>query len=453
MHSLGLALALTLAQDAAATPPASFPELGLTVTPPELAEPKVEIGSATDSVRAAWTGRLGTSYVQISLYTFPLEKWGFREAGGVTVEMLDWLREKGDFDVDESFEREGKYGAAQVLSIVSGRMREDGKVVGLEFAASGLASAHGYSLHVRIRPEPSEEDKLSILRFFEQGIAYDGPMRDALWTEEEVLARWKKDAPDELYEEFERNLSKKAWVKNALLRTEHYIILTNASGGKKFAEQMEANYDQIGKLFALPEAKGCRLMPVFLFRTADEYYAFYVKRGATLEKAKRSGGHASGDYYATWYNSPTDPTHIHEQTHQIFRNRLFLSGGGSWYQEGLAEYVETSKNDRNVVASQVAKGKHLPLPALFERESLLHSSEDERKEGGSEASDLYTQAALFAEFLRESKWGKDKFPRFLTTVGRVRRGDLPKLRAAFMDLYGMDLEAVDQEFQKYCASR
>jgi hypothetical protein len=453
MHSLGLALALTLAQDAAATPPASFPELGLTVTPPELAEPKVEIGSATDSVRAAWTGRLGTSYVQISLYTFPLEKWGFREAGGVTVEMLDWLREKGDFDVDESFEREGKYGAAQVLSIVSGRMREDGKVVGLEFAASGLASAHGYSLHVRIRPEPSEEDKLSILRFFEQGIAYDGPMRDALWTEEEVLARWKKDAPDELYEEFERNLSKKAWVKNALLRTEHYIILTNASGGKKFAEQMEANYDQIGKLFALPEAKGCRLMPVFLFRTADEYYAFYVKRGATLEKAKRSGGHASGDYYATWYNSPTDPTHIHEQTHQLFANRLFLRGGGSWYQEGMAEYVETSKNARNVIASQVAKGRHLPLVDLVQKQSLLFSSEADRKEGGSEASDLYTQAALLVEFLRESKWGKDKFPRFLEVVGRVPRSNLPKLQTAFQEVFGMDIAAVDREFQAYCAKR
>ena len=52
-------------------------------------------------------------------------------------------------------------------------------------------------------------------------------------------------------------------------------------------------------------------MPVFLFKTPDDYYAFYVKKhGVTLEEAKRSAGHASADYYATWYESPTDPTHI-----------------------------------------------------------------------------------------------------------------------------------------------
>ena len=454
MHALGLALALSIAQDSAGVTPAAFPELGLTVTAPTLDGLKQHLGSEKDRVRCAWSGKLGAVDVHIALYTFPLEKWGFREAGGVTVVMLDWLRENGDFDVDESFEREGKYGASPVLSVVFGRMREEGKVVGMEYAASGLTSAHGYSLHVRVQPEPSEEDKPVFTRFFEQGIVYDGSLRDPQWTEEEVVARWKKSAPDELQEEFERNLSKKAWVKNALLRTEHYVIMTNASGGKKFAEQMEENYDQIGKLFPLPPGKGCRLMPVFLFRTADDYYSFCVKgRGMTLEDAKRSAGHASGDYYATWYNSPTDPTHIHEQTHQIFANRLFLNGGGSWYQEGLAEYVETSKNDRNVAASQVAKQRHMPLTDFFQMKSLLWSSAEDRKEGGSEASDLYKQAALFIEFLRESKWGKDKFPRFLEVVGRIPRGNLPKVRTAFVEIYGLDVEGVDREFQAYCAKR
>jgi hypothetical protein len=451
MNALGLALALSLAQDAGG--PASFPELGLTVTAPALVGLKQSIGSATDAVRGSWSGKLGDSDVRIALYSFPLDKWGFREAGGVTVVMLDWLREKGAFDVDESYEREGKYGASPVLSVVSGRMKEDEKVVGTEYAASGLTSAHGYTIHVRVQPEPGEEARLQIARFFEQGIVYDGPLRDPQWTEEEVTARWKADAPDELQEEFARNLSKKAWVKNALLRTEHYIVMTNASGGKKFAEQMEANYDQIGKLFPLPPGKGCRLMPVFLFRTSDEYYAFCVKRGMTLDEAKRSAGHAAGDYYSTWYNSPTDPTHIHEQTHQLFANRLFLRGGGSWFQEGLAEYVETSKNDRNVIASQVAKQRHLPLPELFQRKSLLWSSAENRKEGGSEASDLYTEAALLVEFLRESKWGKDKFPHFLQVVGRLPRNDLTRLRTAIVEIYGTDVEGVDREFQAYCAKR
>jgi hypothetical protein len=451
MNAGWIALALFIAPGTSARQ-TFFADLGLTITVPELSGLKEIVGAATDQVRGVWTGKLGVSDVRISLYTFPLEKWGFREPGGVTVVMLDWLREKGDFDVDESSEREGKYGFAPVLSVVSGRMRDGERVVGREYAASGLLAAHGYSLHVRAQPEPDEEARLKLTSFFEKGIVYAGAERDPAWTEEEVVARWTKDAPDGLHEEFRRNLSKKAWVKNALLRTEHYIVLTNASGGKKFAEQMETNYVQIGKLFPLPAGKGCRLMPVFLFKTPDDYYAFSTRHGMSLEEAKRSKGHASGDYYATWYESPTDPTHIHEQTHQLFGNRLFLNGGGSWFQEGVAEYVESSKNDRNVIASNVAKGKHLPLTELIQRKSLLWSSAESRKEGGSEASDLYTQAALFIEFLRESKWGKDKFEPFLQTVGRAPRR-LEKLRGAFEEIYGVDVEAVDQEFQAYCAKR
>lgn len=446
-------VAFLMATSSQASAQTAFADLHLTVTAPELAGGQEQAGPAGDLMRFSWTGNLGASEVDMLLYVFPLEDWDFREAGGVTAVMVDKLKKKGEFDVDESFELEGKYGSAPVLSVVSGKVRKDGDAVGLEYAASGLLPAHGYSFHVRMRPEPDEQGKQLMRAFFEKGIAYAGPERDPQWTMEEIEARWKKDAPDELHADFMRNLSKAAWVKNAVVRTEHYLIMTNASGGKKFAQQMEENYQTIGKLFPIPPSKGCRLMPVFLFRTADEYYAFYVRRGTTLEKAKRSAGHASGDYYATWYEAPTDPTHIHEQTHQLFRNRLFLNGGGSWYQEGMAEYVESSRNDRNEIASLVAKGRHLPLVELVQRESLLFSSTVDRKEGGSEAGDLYKQAALLVEFLRDSKWGKDKFPRFLKVFGRVPRSNLEKLRVAFLDVYGIDIEAVDVEFQKYCAAR
>ena len=90
--------------------------------------------------------------------------------------------------------------------------------------------------------------------------------------------------------------------------------------------------------FDVEEVEGRKLMPVFLFRTPEQYYAYYSKRaGIPLDKARRSKGHAWLDYYATWYEAPNDPVHIHEATHQIFGNRLNLSGGGSWLQEGVAE--------------------------------------------------------------------------------------------------------------------
>ncbi len=231
-------------------------------------------------------------------------------------------------------------------------------------------------------------------------------------------------------------------------------MLTNASGGPLFAKKMEENLGKIREVFPFQEMKGSRLMPVFLFRTQDEYWSFCTKvTGMSTEAAERSGGHAWRDYYATWYEAPNDPTHIHEQTHQLFGNRLFLEGGGSWFQEGVAEYVESNKNDLNAVASLIAKGRHMPLVDFVQLESLLHSSEEERASGGSEAADLYHQAALFVEFLRESKWGKGKFESFLQTLGHAPDGNLQRIRDGFLKVYGVSLEEIDGEFRKYCGKR
>ena len=173
-----------------------------------------------------------------------------------------------------------------------------------------------------------------------------------------------------------------------------------------------------------------RLMPVFLFRDDEEYNDFCVQMGMSRSNAGRSAGHAWKDYYATTYRSPNDPVHIHEQTHQLFSNRLFLSGGGSWFQEGVAEYVETSDNDRNVIAREVKRGRHTPLTEFMAIRSLLFRDEG-ASDDTTEAGDHYKQAALLIEFLREGKWGAGKFERFLTTVGHTRRNDMEALRRAF----------------------
>jgi hypothetical protein len=198
---------------------------------------------------------------------------------------------------------------------------------------------------------------------------------------------------------------------------------------------------------------GRKLMPVFLFRTPDEYYDFYVSvHKVSKEQAERSKGHASGDYYATWYEAPNDPVHIHEATHQIFGNRLRLGGGGSWFQEGVAEYIETNANDRGNAARAVKKGEHMKLGEFVTIPSLLHST-DEGIKGGNEAGDLYKQAALLIEFLRESKFGKEKFQTYLHAVGKVRRNDLEAIERVTRDVYGVDLAELDKQWIDYCKKR
>ena len=99
------------------------------------------------------------------------------------------------------------------------------------------------------------------------------------------------------------------------------------------------------------------------------------------------------------------------------------------------------------------KGRHLPLEEFFQRKSLLFSSETRRVTGGSEASDLYSQAGLFIEFLKESKFGKERFPRFLELMGRVPRSDLEKIRGVFDQVYGVTIAELEEEFQAYCTKR
>ena len=451
----GLVLALIAMAGSAGAQAAEFPELGLTIRPPEVEGLLERRGEPDAQTRCVWTGTLNGSTFRMDLIALTVESGGFREAGGVTEAIVAYFRGANDFEVDESWYLTGEeYGFAPVLAVVSGVAAVEGEVGAEQFIAGGLTKEFGYALYIRVDPPLSDADRKPLLDFFENGISYDGPTRDPDWTLDEIKARWLRDAPEDLHDDFLRNLAKKAWVKKSVIRTKNYLIMTNASGGKLFAKKMDENLKEIAKVFPFTDVKGRRLMPVFLFRTPEEYYGYYVKvTGASLDSARRSKGFATRDFYATWYEAPKDPVHIHEQVHQIFSNRLLLGGGGSWFQEGVAEYVETSENDRNVAARQVKAGKHMPLAEFFEIRSLLWSTDKDRTQGGSAAGDLYKQAALFIEFLRESKWGKDKFDEFLYTVGYLRRNDVEKIGAAFDEIYDASIDDVDAEFRAYCAKR
>jgi len=229
--------------------------------------------------------------------------------------------------------------------------------------------------------------------------------------------------------------------------------MTNSSGGDKFSKQMELNYAIIQKVYPFPEVPGRRLMPVFLFQDPEEYFAFCVKQFEWgLDEARKSKGVASGDFYATWYEAPQDPVHIHEATHQIFANRLELRGAGSWFQEGVAEYIETKPNERNDAARRVKDGDHTPLREFMRLESLLMSSEDD-KSGDSAAGLHYKQAALLIEFLRDSKFGKDKFLEWLHAMGNTPDNDLPAIEAVFQRTYGVSIAQLDEALVKYCQKR
>jgi hypothetical protein len=441
-----LALLLTLA----AAGPARLEEVRFDAPPLTLRLPELE-GLTADTKPnndriGLWTGTLAGSAVTIQVLA--IDKSRLRV---VEPEELATLLEGDSVERYAKGNRaavwgkrdpvQGHFGWLTYASLSTAELREQTAVSGRVWLLCGLTETHGWAVHVEASP-PGAEVERAVLAVLKGGVRSEGRAREAQWPEEEVRARWVEFAPDDARDKLEDPI-----------RTEHYIVIGNSSGGKAFAKKMEECYDTIQRLFPFDEVEGRKLMPVFLFRTPDQYYAYFSKRaGISIEQAERSKGHAWLDYYATWYEAPNDPVHIHEATHQIFENRLFLGGGGSWFQEGVAEYVETRPNERGNAARLVKKGRHTPLREFVKIPSLLMSSEEDAK-GGDEAGDHYKQAALLIEFLRESKFGANGFAAFLEASGRARSNDVQAIDAAAKTIYGVDLDGLDAEWQKWAERR
>lgn len=433
-------LALAPLRDAAE--PLKLEKLGLTIAPPPL-EDLTHQAAVRGQVNGSWQGKLAGSDVEVLVFVLSNSEFGFVEPEDVTEVLLDNLRRKGsaNFGWDTQDLLPGKYGYTPYASLAIGTHKEGTDAKSRVIMFSSLSKDAGYVVQIDVEPEPDAAATKTLTDWLTKGVAYDGEARNWKWSDADAKARWIKDAPEATHKKFD-----------GALRTEHYLILTSSSGGKAFAKKMEECYVAIRKVFPFDEVPGRLLMPVFLFRTPEEYYDFCVKvAGWSHEEAKRSKGHAWKDYYATWYEAPNDPVHIHEATHQIFANRLRLTGGGSWFQEGVAEYIETSANDRNVAARSVAKGRHTPLEQFVVVQSLIKTKDD--VSGADGAADAYKQAAVLIEFLRESKWGKDKFQTFVHTMGLVPRGRLPAIESAVRKVYGCDLAELEKQFVEYCKKR
>jgi len=427
-------------------------DLDLTVSlPASFTDVQEQARTGSDQLRQRWSAKLGSATLDIQIWAMPTDRFGFEEPEDVIDILLYNLRDARQGDASFSFSEQGllpgNFGIPGYAATARGNLRdpEGTEVLGTRFCLGGIVTGFGYSLEVVATPPLADEGVKAIQELFGKGIAYKGVRRDPKWTDAEAKARWEAGVPPKLAKDLAQ-----------VVRTEHYIILTNSGGrgaGEKFGEQMEKNYQAILKTFPFKDTPGRRLMPIFLFTNADDYYEYYAKQfKSDVEEARESKGVAYEDWYATYFEAKNDPVHIHEGTHQIFRNRMRLPGGGSWFQEGVAEYMATSKNDRNVAANTVKKGKHTALVDFVKIKSLLFSPKDDKK-GGDEAAGHYQLAALLIEFLHDSKFGKDKFQDFVRAVGLAAPNSPAAIERAVNSVYQTDLAGLDKQWVEYCKQR
>jgi len=418
-----------------------FPDYQLEITLPKDFALGVDQALPGGMMLHKWETTLGKHRVDFSLMVVPRAQWGLEDPFDVTANIaFNRQTEPGgdSFRFEEEITMEGPFGAMPFASVATAGMWDVTERIGTEFFFGGLTADKGYSIRLQCQPAADKPTRAAILKFFREGVVYVGEVENPLWTQEEALARWEKDRPREFGGELK------------IVRTEHYIIFTNSSSDKLFAKKMEEYYDAIQTTFPFPEVKGRKLMPVFLFRTGEEYIEYYATIAKISKKrAANSKGHAWQDYYATYYDSPVDPVHIHEATHQIFSNRLKLGGGGSWFQEGVAEYMSTQANERKGYARNAAKhSRQTPFHEFVLIPSLLQSA-GKSATGEDMAQNHYLQAASIIDFARNSKFGKKKFDHFLRVIGSLRFGDEATVEAAMQRVYGVDLAGFEAEWVEY----
>lgn len=428
--------------------------IDLTATGSKLSEVVLVDRSARGSILGRWTASLETCKLQIVIEALDRKTYKSLDAPADVIELIEWNRANEDrgakradvFSFDWTRAVPGNFGWISYAWVGVATHKLGTKSVGTCIHFAALTPEFGWQLEVEAEPALSAKQVQDVVESLRLAIAYDGPRMDPEWTDKEVEDRWRADAPKKVQED----------RKLQVVRTEHYLILTVVGKGTAagFGKEMELNYEFIRSIYPFEDVPGQRLLPIYYFQDSDEYCDFLVgKIGWSREAASRSKGVASGDWYATYHEAPTDPVHVHEATHQIFRNRLMLHGAGSWFQEGVAEYVSSTENELNAIQKLAKDGEYTPFREFFVVPSLLMSNVGERKSGESIAGLAYSQAAAVIEFVRHSTETRGKFLPWIHAVGRTARGDLPAIERATIQTLGFDLDQLQTKWVAYYKAR
>ncbi len=403
--------------------------------------------------RGRWTGKYNGVDVSLDLGALTV-KDGFEFSSPSEISMIvgnnrgNAVRKKGgSYSFEISKPLEGKFGYVPYGWLAAHDTNTGTKIDGYDILLGGVTKAGAYFLDIRIKTRFSDKEWVEFEKWACSVFDYTGEVVDPNWTEEETDARWKRSMP----------ASVEGNNNNHIHRTKYYIIFTNVgkSSVRGFGKKADENYEEIQSIFPFDDLPGQKLLPIFYFVNKSEYIDWCVQNISwSAKQAERSAGVASGDKYSTYHQSAVSPTHIHEQTHQIFGNRLHLGGGGSWFQEGVAEYMGTQPSELNEIKQRAKDGKTQPFEELFTVPSLLMSSSGgTRKEGGSVAGGAYTQAGSVIEFAKHSKFGQDKFIEWVHAMGSVGRGDLPAIKRGISAVYDVTLEEFEAEYIAYWSKR
>jgi hypothetical protein len=240
-----------------------------------------------------------------------------------------------------------------------------------------------------------------------------------------------------------RSLKPKRYLRGyRVIVSDHFIIFTNGPRTTlRFKTTLEKLFKFIKKYY--PYADETKQLKCYIFKSKEEYFD-YSEKIREFRGARASAGHATSEYYATFYQAPAAAVVIHEATHLIVGAVCKVRGGGSWFQEGTAVFMENLFLGQDPSVGQRSKVRYGRFYPLREFAAIRTLAAD-----GKNASRNYAQAGSLMDFMVRGPL-KEKFKDYMEYLRKNpftfgAKGAEKSIR----DVYGMSLEEFDEAWMRY----
>jgi hypothetical protein len=276
--------------------------------------------------------------------------------------------------------------------------------------------------------------RAALSRFLRSGIRAETTLPSPSWGDAQQVRTW-----------IDRVIPVELGPKDfsVVLRTPHFILISDTKPTKGAAAVLEGTYEAVRKMVPFEEPAQRALIPGLLFETDAGYASFCDRTSGEPVPARRSSGHSRLECFAVSAEGDVERRLRHEAGHQIFRMRVRRFGGGSWLQEGLAEYLATTPERRRTFRREAASDELRPFEELVRTESLLTDANSDAAAGNA-----YLQAACMIEFLRDGAFHPDRFPTLIDEVGRIQGGHPDQVVEAIRRIYGVEPAEIGRAWEE-----
>lgn len=409
---------------------------------------------AQNTCKGEWYGKFGANSVDVLLHVMDVAEYSFAEPEDVADIWRDsWTKTddkdggaKGyDLVFDNMRAVPGPFGAAPFLTLLRCDLqkKDDPSSKSTRFLITGLSPDKGWSLRVDVDPPPTKEQSVALQSFLEKCVHYDGKPRDPKWSDAEAQTFWRHMAPEVTFKKYEKPV-----------RTEHFIILSDFPSANQFAKKVEGHYAAAKKVLGFEEQKGRKLLPVLLFRTAEEFQLFYTQKEKLDPKEEvLETGECDDNWYATSFDNDDDWDTLTDVTKQLMINRSRCWGCSKWFCCGVRGYIGSKPPDRAEARGAVKRGKATALDKLIDDRAWTEKRRRKSNKGVAYEIDYWDQSTLWMEFLHESPFAKDKFPQLMQTLGPMSFGNSSKVASALEAVYGVGLTTLQARYTEYFSKK